>query len=172
MFSLAWSLKFCLILLLLHVCASSLCDVNDIRAFFRATFWAFVLLTGVQFAQAFAALTPAFMEGGRIEGSALSERAGVVLLLSLTLIFPVGRKRILLVIPSSVIMFLGGGKIAIFATLISGTLFFLLQRKLGSAVGLPTGLLATGILVALLTPWASDSHSRESSELSFQLNSA
>jgi O-antigen ligase len=153
MFSLAWALKLCLIILLLHVCASSLRDVNDIRAFFRATFWAFVLLTGAQLAQAFVGPTPAFMEGGRLGGSALSERAGVILLLSLTPIFSVGRKRIIpLVILSSVIMFLGGGKIAIFATLISGMLFFLLQRKPGSAVGFLTGLLVAGTLVVLLTP--------------------
>jgi O-antigen ligase len=156
MYSLAWAFKLCLIIFLLQVCSSSLRDINDIRTLFRATFWAFMLLVVAQIAQAFMGSTPAFMEGGRLVGTALSEEGGMLLLLSLTPIFSMGRKPILLlVVLSSVIMFLGGGKSAIFATLISGALFFLLQRKLGSAVGLFTGVLAVGSLVALLTPLSS-----------------
>src|ERR1700728_326729 len=143
-YSLAWSFKLGLdvwMVALLSVCVH---DESGIRSLLRTT----ALSIGIVFVIALLdiAIDPenAFA-GGRLSGVAgptvLSELGGLLLLISLVFSrLEKAKWTVPVAVLASVVMLLGGGKIAIVAALVSVGAFFALQRKAG------TGILAVATL--------------------------
>lgn len=165
MFSLAWAFKLCLVVLVVQVWSAAISTHDDIKQFLNITAWGFCAVIVAALIQlliepsmAFGYIVPGGMlEPGRLGGmyhpTNVSDAGGMVLLLSAVLYSWDGRKwRILLGVLGAVVLILGGGKTAIVATVVSGVLFFLLRRKVSSAVGLAAGIAIVGFVVAMTTP--------------------
>jgi O-antigen ligase len=156
LFSAAWAFKLCLVILLLAICSGLIQDERDLAAFVRATFWACFILVAVAVWKAFADPSTGF-EGGRLGESptSLSVIAGVLLVLSFTLRFSVapGSRLIyhIAAVIASVVMILSGGKAGIVGGLLSAILFFLIKRKLGSALSMLSGIVGLGVLLLLVS---------------------
>jgi O-antigen ligase len=156
-YSLAWSFKLLLGVLLLRMCSSAIFDLNDLRAFFQTTLCAVTFLTFLPVARAFADPSTAF-EGGRLNEAAagpvgLSTVAGSLLLLSLTLNSLRRRGWLVAVsILAAGVMLLTGGKAGILAGIVSAMLFFLLQRKFAAGLGMLAGISLIGCAILLFTP--------------------
>ena len=160
LFSFAWAFKLALVALLLQFCRTHIHSLSDIRAFLRATFWAFVFQTLLPLIRAFADPSTAFV-GGRLNEvvaspAGFSEVAATLLVLSLTLYSLDGRKWLVVSsILASIVMILAGGKAATIAGIISATLFFLFQKKTWSGLGILAGLSALAAIIILVSPLSS-----------------
>jgi O-antigen ligase len=155
-YSLGWSFKLALnvwMVVLFGLCAA---DTAKILSILRTT----ALSIGIVMVMALLqlAIDPAgsFVEG-RLSGIAfptvLSELGGLLLLLSL-IFFRVERAKwsIPAAALGSLVMFLGGGKIAICAAIFGVGFFFFLQRKRGTAILVVVCLFALAIAVLLVAP--------------------
>jgi O-antigen ligase len=170
-YSIAWAAKLALVIGLVSQVAHLGKEPARVRQLLTVTLWAFLALATMRLARAVlvAGMSGTFA-GGRIDEQlspiVLSERAGLALLLALTLF--VRRHQLLylaLGVISAMILVVGGGKTAIVAALLSCTTFVLLQRR---AVGRLAAIAAVGLTtlaVLGLTPvgtyflnyWQSDS---------------
>jgi O-antigen ligase len=155
-YSLAWTFKLILIVLLLQACASSMEGTDDIVSFLYAFLAGFFTLVLLRLVGTFTGSEPIF-EGGRLGGVAsptgLSTLAGVLLLLAMTL-FAVRRHGWLLITAAFglFVMLLGGGKAGIAAGVISAMLFLVLQKRVRHALGLLVIVLVVGATLLATTP--------------------
>jgi O-antigen ligase len=157
LYSLVWAFKLCLVVLLLAMCSALIRDARDLMAFLRATLWACLFYLVVEIYIGFADPSRAFDMGRFGQSSnSLSVIAGTVLILSLTLSSQIlGVWSIVISILSLTIMILSGGKAGIASGAFSATLFYLLKKKVGSAVTLLCGMACLGVALYMLTPLGS-----------------
>jgi hypothetical protein len=142
-FSLAWAFKLTLVVLVVHICSQQIHDMDDLRSFFNVTIWAFVFLTMVPTLRSVLLPDPTGEYGsGALEQrfreapTAISGLCGLLAVLCLTVrwqgkpkwAFPVAGGSLLL-------MVIAGGKTGILAGLISGLLFFGLQKRFKAVLG-------------------------------------
>jgi O-antigen ligase len=155
MFSIAWSFVLWLVILVLRMCASLVRDAGDILSFVRATLWACCLLIVGQVYIAFAAPSAIF-ESGRLgqNETTLSVVAGLVIILSFTLrsvSIPV--LSIVFSVVAAVVMLLAGGKAGILGSVLSVILYFLLKKKVGSALLSLAAIVVLGfVLLSVVAP--------------------
>jgi hypothetical protein len=158
-FSLAWAFKLCLIVVVLQAISKQLLDLDDISAFMLATIAAYIFLVG---APSIRSLLPdptgtygqnEFETRMREGPTGLSAAAGTFALLALTVYTP-GKKKGLLVLSviGLAVMIIAGGKAAIVAGVLSGVLFFCLQKRLGATVGFIAGIVVIFWLALEFTP--------------------
>jgi hypothetical protein len=164
-YCMAWAFKLCLVVLLLAMFSTLIRDSNSLMAFLRATLWACLFYLVVEVYLGFADPSTAF-EGGRFgqSSNSLSVIAGTVLILSLTLRSQIpGVWAIVIGILASIIMILSGGKAGIASGVLSATLFYLLRKKVGSAVALLSAIACLGIALYMFTPLGSyfDTYAKE-----------
>jgi O-antigen ligase len=156
MFSLAWAFKLLLIILLLVMCSSQISRPEDLRLFLIATLWGFAFLAIEPVIRA--SFGPGAMyEEGRlgnvISPTGLSAVAGTLFLLSLTVGSAMRKAWVWTFrIAGVLIMLVAGGKAAIFAGVLSGLLFFLLQKRYMAVLGLLAVVSGVASCVYLLTP--------------------
>jgi O-antigen ligase len=154
LFALGWAFKLLVVILVVKATASSFESAEQLASFFQVTLWGFLFLSVIPLA--FALIDPKFGEDGRLSNIApdgLSVAGGTLLLLSLTL-YNTNRKRWLMLMAAIglAVMIFAGGKTAIVAGIFCGLLFFLLQGRLRSAVGLSLAILAVGTSILVFTP--------------------
>jgi O-antigen ligase len=155
-YSFVWAVKLCLVVLLLHMCAACMRDLNDIRAFFQVTFCALLLLTVSPAIRAFADPSTGLRQGRLYAPGShpvtLSETSAALLLVSLTL-YSLRRQKWLIPfgIIAATVMMRSGGKAAILAGIVSAVLFFAFQKKFALASGLLAGFLLLGVVVVSTT---------------------
>lgn len=158
-FSLAWAFKLCLVVIVLQAISKQLLDLDDISAFLVATIVAYVFLVG---APSIRSLFPdptgtygqnEFETRMREGPTGLSAAAGTFALLALTVYTP-GKKKALLVLSviGMAVMIIAGGKAAIVAGILSGILFFCLQKRLGATLGFMGGIVVIFWLALMFTP--------------------
>lgn len=158
-FSLAWAFKLGLGILILNLITSLIAMPYDLHSFLKVTFWGFAFLTFFPILQTLSDPATAF-EHGRLGGSvvpdAQSALAGTFLLLVLT-VYSLRPRRWLLFIGGLAVaaMLLPGGKAAIAAAILSGFLFFFLQRRFGALAGLGMAFMSIAVLLFLFTPLGS-----------------
>jgi O-antigen ligase len=158
-YSLAWSFKLCVVVLMLQVVSLEIRTLEDVRRLFTANAFGFLLLTVFPLIQACLDPGNAF-EGGRLRDefspTAMSATAASLVLLSMVL-NALSRRKWLIGIGAigAFTMLFGGGKAGIIAGIFSTILFFMLQKKMGSAILFvaATVVVATGLLLA--TPLSS-----------------
>lgn len=165
LYCMAWAFKLCLVVLLLAMCSALIRDFRGLMAFLRATVWACLSYLVAEIYMGFADPSTAF-EGGRFgqSSNSLSVIAGTVLILSLTFRSQnIGVWPIVVSILASTIMILSGGKAGIASGVLSATLFYLLKKKVGSAVALLSGMACLGVALYMLTPLGSyfDTYAKE-----------
>lgn len=165
LYCMAWAFKLCLVVLLLAMCSTLIRDSRSLMAFLRATLWACFSYLIVEVYLGFANPLTAF-EGGRFgqSSNSLSVIAGTVLILSLTLRSQIiGIWTIVISILAATIMILSGGKAGIASGVLSATLFYLLKKKVGSAVALLSGIACLGVALYMFTPLGSyfDTYAKE-----------
>ncbi len=150
-FSAVWALKLNLVITVLATCSGLVRREADLVAFVKTTFWACscLMLYGT-----FADLSSWYAEGRLGESpTSLAVVAGVVLVLS----FPLrslgngGVWPLLFRFAASLVMILTVGKAGIAGGIFSVSLFFLLKRKLGSAIGLLGVFVGLAVLLLLLS---------------------
>jgi len=156
-YSLAWAFKLALVALVARMSTAGIRDLKDLGTFWRVTLWGFICITVEPLIRALTHPSIAFKAGRLNEAiaspTALSETAGVVLLLSLMLrsmdrrAWPLG-----FAVFGLVAMVASGGKTGIAAGVISATVFFMLQRRLASGLGLLCGALVVGCIAFVVTP--------------------
>lgn len=157
LYSMAWAFKLCLVVVLLAMCSALIRESRDLMAFLRATLWACLFYLVAEVYIGFANPSTAF-EMGRFgqSSNSLSVIAGTVLILSLTLRSQIlGGWPIVISIFASTIMILSGGKAGIASGVLSATLFYLMKKKVGSAVALLSGMACLGVALCMLTPLGS-----------------
>ncbi|HTV53662.1 MAG TPA: O-antigen ligase family protein [Terriglobia bacterium] len=169
---LVWGLKLCLVVLLLLFCSNQMRTFRDTTSYLRYTIWAFVIIVLEPIVIAIMQ-GQLFDEDGRmstvVSPNALSPEAGVIVLLALTLYSRrkgegLGKSAILLGIGACVVMILAASKTGILAGIIAGGLYFIMRRRLGSAM---TFIMATVALIAILaisTPLGSYLHAYQQGE--------
>jgi O-antigen ligase len=155
-YSLAWSLKFLLTLMLLLLFFARCQSTNDLWSFIKVNFSVYLLLTIAPILRIFANPSTAF-ESGRLTiflaPIALSQRASFALLLAITLwVQGKDRKYLFSIVFLAGALFFGGGKIAIIAALLGSAAFFLLQRKVGSGILFFLMVVPIFMLIIQLTP--------------------
>ena len=154
-FSLAWAFKLSLVVLLLHMLLRSMRSVADVHAFFRSTFWGFVALTVIPVLIALASPGGPFEHGRNesISPNGVSEISGVLLLVSLVL-YSYERQgwRIPFVVFAAFITILAGGKAAILCTMVAGTFFFALRKKVATALAFLAFMIVLGGVLVMTTP--------------------
>jgi O-Antigen ligase len=154
-FSFAWAFKLSLIVLLLHMLLRSMRSVADVHAFFRSTFWGFLALTVIPVLIALASPGGPFERGRNesISPNGVSEISGVLLLVSLVLYSYERRMwRIPFVVFAALVTILAGGKAAIFSTMVAGTFFFTLRKKVAAALAFLAIMIVLGGILFMLTP--------------------
>src|ERR1051326_417414 len=158
-FSLAWAFKLCLVVIVLQACSKQLLDLDDISAFLVATIVVYLFLvaapsirsmmpdpTGTYGQNEF---EPLMREGP----TGLSGAAGTLALLGLMMYTANKRKGLLLIwIVGLVVMIAAGGKAAIAAGILSGMLFFVLQKRIGAMAGFLAGIVVLFVLALMFTP--------------------
>jgi O-antigen ligase len=156
LYSVGWSFKLALnvwMVVLFGFCAPHTAKILSIL---RTTALSIAIVMVMALLQLAIDPTGSFVEG-RLSGIAfptvLSELGGLLLLLSL-IFFRLERAKwsIPAAALGSLVMFLGGGKIAICAAIFGVGVFFFLQRKRGTALLLVACLFALAIGVLLLAP--------------------
>jgi hypothetical protein len=158
-FSLAWAFKLCLAVMILQAISKQLLNLDDISAFFLATIIAYVFLVA---APSIRSMIPdptndygsnEFETRMREGPTGLSAAAGTFALLALTLYTP-GKKKALLYlsIAGMAVMIVAGGKAAIAAGILSGILFFGLQKRVGATLGFIGGIALIFWLALEFTP--------------------
>jgi O-antigen ligase len=161
-FSAAWAVKLCIVVLLVQTWSSQMNASEDAGVFLRATFWGFAFLAIEPVLITLFSSTP-FEEGrlgGAIAPDGQSELGATFLLLSLTL-RSMGRSRAFTVFFGALgvaTMILPGGKTAIVVGIVSASLFFMVQKRLGSALGWVAGMLALGVVIVMFTPLSTYFH--------------
>ena len=171
MFSFAWSFVLWLVILVLRMCTSLFRDSSDIAAFVRATLWACCLLIVGQVYRALADPSTIF-EGGRFgqNETTLSVVAGLVLVLALTLrSMSTGVSANRLGVAAAIIMLLSGGKAGIVSSVLSVLFYFLLKKKVGSALLSLVAIVVLGfVLLSVVAPLNAyvDSYAEEGQQTS------
>jgi O-antigen ligase len=155
-YSFAWASKLAIAVLLLGTCLAGENGSEDIVSFLWATFWGFVLLSTIPMLRAITSPTAGFTAGGRlsmVSTNGVSAVAGTLVLLALTL-YSLQRRRWIVVfgVLGVVVMILAAGKAGIISGIISAALFFLLQKKIASSLGVLIGIAAIGFLLITVTP--------------------
>jgi len=161
-FSLAWAFKLCLVVVVLQAISKQLLDLDDVSAFMLATIAAYVFLVG---APSIRSLMPdpagtygqnEFETRMREGPTGLSAAAGTFALLALTVYTP-GKKKTLLILSfiGLAVMIIAGGKAAIVAGIVSGMLFFGLQKRLGATLGFIGGVVVIFWFALTFTPLSS-----------------
>lgn len=162
-YGLAWSIKLCVVALLLVLCSTQVHDLRDTVSFLRFSFWGYALVVLVPVVLGLLSESP-FDEDGRmspiVSPDALGPNAGAVFLLALTLYSRVKdeglRKSAIFVGTGAfVVMILAGSKTGILAALFAGALFFVVRRRVGSAFGYVGIAVLLLIVLALSTPLGS-----------------
>jgi hypothetical protein len=158
-FSLAWAFKLCLIVLVLQAISKQLLELDDVTAFLVATIAAYVFLVG---APSIRSLFPdptgtyganEFETRMREGPTGLSAAAGTFALLALTVYTPGKKKTMLLfAIIGMAVMIIAGGKAAIVAGVLSGMLFFGLQKRVGATLGFMGGIAVIFWFALTFTP--------------------
>jgi len=174
LFSLAWALKLLVAILLIELYASQVCEVDDITRFLRTLFWAFAFISIAPLFTAVLDPVSMFEEGGRLGGyvswDLATTESGLLVLLAITL-FNSSRssaqRKLLWVFGGlgAVLMVLYGGKTGNIAGLLGVFLFCVLQKKVGTGLGLVAGIVAIGALILLLTPLGAYLHEYQASGL-------
>jgi hypothetical protein len=146
-FSLAWAFKLCLVVVVLQAVSKQLLDLDDVTAFFLACIAAYVFLVA---APSIRSLMPdptgtygqnEFETRMREGPTGLSAAAGTFALVALTIYTPGKRKAMLfLSVIGLAVMIIAGGKAAIVAGILSGMLFFGLQKRVGATLGFMGGI--------------------------------
>ncbi len=152
LFSAAWGFKLLLVILVLRTCSRLIQDEHDLISFVRATFWACCFLMVYE---ALADPSSWVTNGGRLGQSptSLAVVAGIALVLSFSLrslsnpIWPA-----IFSFTAALIMILSGGKAGIIGGVLSAVFFFLLRKRVGSAIALLIGLVGLGVLLLMSTP--------------------
>ncbi len=166
MLALAWAFKLILTALILQVCLVAMHNLEDLRSFVTATFWGFAVLAILPLVEAFSHPSTAFGWTARWSSDwddtrlnsimhpvAVSQWGGLLLLLALLLSGLLKRKwPLLFAVIGAFTMAVGGGKAAIFAGVLCGMLFYLVQGRAKSLVLYGTGLLVLGAVVLTATP--------------------
>lgn len=158
-YSLAWSFKLGLTVLMLAVMCVCIHDEGGVRSVLRVTALSISVVLVMALVQIPIDPENAFQQG-RLGGIAyptvLSELGGLLLLISLVFY---GLEKAKWSIPAallaSVVMMLGGGKVSIVAAVFSAGVFFVLQRKAGSGALVVTGLGVLAMMVMMLSPTGS-----------------
>jgi O-antigen ligase len=158
-FSLAWAFKLGVAVLLLETCAGQILDPAGLAAFLKCTLWGVAFLAIEPVIRALVGPEPLFVDGrpgNVISPTGLSAIAASLFLLALALrrVTPSRWLPVLGVLGAS-IMIMAGGKTAILAGIVSGMLFFALQKKLGPAVGVPLVMVVLGAAIIPATPLSS-----------------
>lgn len=155
-FSLAWTFKLCIVILLLQMCRSQINDEKKLKTFLNATLWGLAFLALLPPVRALFLEGPMFEDGrlgNSISPTGLSGIAGTLFLTALAVRPIVGRRWTgFLAVAGAIVMFLAGGKSSIIAGLLSAMFFFLMQKRIGAAAGVVTGVLAIGMVVVSMTP--------------------
>ncbi len=155
-FSLAWAFKLCVVVLLLQLCRSQIQDEIRLKTFLNATLWGLAFLTIVPPVRALFLPGPIFEDGrlgNSISPTGLSAIAGTLFLAALAFRPFTGKRATwFLAGAGAIVMFLAGGKTSIVAGILSAMLFFLMQKRIGAAVGVAAGVLAIGGAVVAVTP--------------------
>jgi hypothetical protein len=158
-FSLAWAFKLCLVVVVLQAISKQLLDLDDISAFMLATIAAYVFLVA---APSIRSMMPdptgtygqnEFETRMREGPTGLSAAAGTFALLALTVYTP-GKKKALLILSiiGLAVMIIAGGKAAIVAGILSGMLFFALQKRAGATLGFIGGISVILCSALMFTP--------------------
>jgi O-antigen ligase len=162
-YGLAWSIKLCLVALLLALCSTQVHDFRDTVCFLRFTFWGYTLVVLLPVILGLLSDSP-FDDEGRmspiVSPDALGPNAGAVFLLALTLFSRVkdeGLRRSAIFVGTGafLVMILAGSKTGILAALFAGTLFFVVRRRVGSAFGYVGIAILLLCVLALSTPLGS-----------------
>ncbi len=153
-FSLAWAFKLALVVLVVHICSQQISQLGDLRSFINVTIWAFVFLTVLPTLRSIFVPDPTGEYGsGALEQrfreapTGISGIAGLLAVLCL-MVYSKGKPKWALWVGggSLVIMVIAGGKTGIGAGIISGILFFGLQKRFKAVLGF---VAATAIILAL-----------------------
>jgi O-antigen ligase len=155
-FSIAWSFKLCIVVLLLQLCRIQIQDEEKMKSFLNATLWGLAFLTIVPPVRALFIAGPMFEDGrlgNSISPTGLSGIAGTLFLAALAF-RPLtgGRKTWFLAGAGAIVMFLAGGKTAIVAGVVSAMLFFVMQKRIAAAAGILAAVIAVGGAVIAVTP--------------------
>jgi O-Antigen ligase len=155
-YSLAWTFKLSLVVLLASALSNSISDSQDIFKVFRVLLVAAFLVTLCRFVTPFFMPGPAF-KGGRLELIAgLSGYGGLlVILVSIDWITRKSLPALLIGTFAIAMMFLTGGKAGILASVVGVVIFFLSIKKAGTALMAVTGLCLVLSLFAAFTPLGS-----------------
>ncbi len=162
-FSLAWAFKLCLIVVILQAISKQLLSLDDVSAFLLASIVAFAFLVA---APSIRSLFPdptgqygqnEFETRLREGPTGLSAAAGTFALLALTAYRPEKKSKLLMVlaIAGMAVMIIAGGKAAIVAGILSGMLFFGLQKRIGATLGFIGGIAAIFWFALEFTPLSS-----------------
>jgi O-antigen ligase len=157
LYSLGWAFKLFVVGLVLRLCISCMRSLKDARALFWATLWALLFVAILSLGEAFADPTRLFAGvGGRLNADPVVLSATAACLLMVTLTLNSIQRRLFLIpigLFSVFVMIFAFGKTGLLAGLASATVFFLLQRKVASSIGLlaSVGMLAA-VLLATVTP--------------------
>jgi len=159
-FSLAWAFKLTLVVVVVHICSQQISNVEDLRAFMNVTIWAFVFLTVVPTLRSVLVPDPTGQYGsGALEQrfreapTEISGIAGLIAVLCL-MVYMKGKPKWALWVGggSMVIMVIAGGKTGIGAGIISGVLFFALQKRFKAVLGY---VAATAVILVLALKFTS-----------------
>lgn len=158
-FSLAWAFKLCLVVIVLQACSKQMLDLDDISAFLVATIVVYLFLVA---APSVRSMMPdptgtygqnEFETRMREGPTGLSGAAGTLALLGLMTYTAKKRKALLLIsLVGLVVMIVAGGKAAIAAGIMSGMLFFVLQKRIAAMAGFLAGIVVLFVLALMFTP--------------------
>jgi exopolysaccharide production protein ExoQ len=159
-FSLSWAFKLTLVVLVVHICAQHISELGDLRAFISVTIWGFVFLTLLPTLRSIFVPDPTGEYGSRAleqrfreAPTEISGIAGLLAILCL-MVYSKGKPKWALWVGggSLVIMVIAGGKTGIGAGIISGILFFGLQKRFKAVLGFVAG---TALILALVLKFTS-----------------
>jgi len=156
-FSLAWALKLALGVVVLHVCSQQITEPEDLAAFLKVTILALTFLVVVPTLRSILVADPTGTYGSREleqrfrEGpTGISAVGGTLAVLCMTLYSSRNRKWPLWVAGLSLtLMIVAGGKAGIAVGIISGVLFFAMQKRVGAVFGF-VGVISIILLGAVL----------------------
>jgi|GEM_PF-3056558 O-antigen ligase len=154
-FSFAWGFKLVLAVMLLRVILDEIESMNDLRWFLDATLWSFTALVALCLAQFIA--TPDAWSGGRmseaLSPTGVSAIAGTLFLLGLIFYAVKSEKKYLVFSGFGFfVMLLGGGKGAILAAFVAGTMFFILRKNWKSGLIFIVVVVGLGSILVVTTP--------------------
>lgn len=165
-FALAWAFKLTLVVLVVHICSQQISELGDLTTFINVTIWGFVFLTVLPTLRSIFVPDPTGEYGsGALEQrfrEAPTEISGIAGLLAILclMVYSKGKPKWALWVGggSLVIMVIAGGKTGIGAGIISGILFFGLQKRFKAVLGFVAGtaaILALALKFTSLSEYAS-----------------